>query len=68
MAWVISNKDVSTAITGATKPEQLEDIIKSIAIYKTIKPEIFERIEKLLGNRPEYGMNFKAQKPEVPRR
>jgi len=27
MAWVIKNKDVSTAITSATRKEQLDDIV-----------------------------------------
>ena len=30
MAWVISNPDVSTAITGASRVEQLKDTIKSL--------------------------------------
>jgi aryl-alcohol dehydrogenase-like predicted oxidoreductase len=30
MAWCIANPDVSTAITGATRPEQLVETVKSI--------------------------------------
>jgi aryl-alcohol dehydrogenase-like predicted oxidoreductase len=36
MAWVINNPDVSTAITGATKVEQLEDKVKAINIRKNL--------------------------------
>ncbi len=32
MAWVIANPDVSTAITGATKPEQLVDTVKALEV------------------------------------
>jgi aryl-alcohol dehydrogenase-like predicted oxidoreductase len=40
MAWVINNPDVSTAITGATKVEQLEDTVKAISVRKKFTPEI----------------------------
>jgi len=38
MAWVIWNKDVSTAITGGTKPEQLKEVVHAIEIYKKLTP------------------------------
>lgn len=40
MAWAIKNKDVSTAITGVSKPEQLEETVKAVQYYKLITPEI----------------------------
>jgi len=60
MSWVISNKDVSTAITGCSRPEQLEDIAKSVQAYKKITPEIIKRIDELLGNVPDQGTDFKT--------
>ena len=39
-AWVINNPDVSTAITGATKVEQLEDTVKAINIRKKFTPDL----------------------------
>ncbi len=44
MAWVINNPDVSTAITGATKVEQLEDTVKAVAVRRKFTPEIEKRI------------------------
>lgn len=38
LAWVISNKDVSTAITGASSPKQLEETLKSVQFQKLITP------------------------------
>lgn len=38
MAWVIHNPDVSTAITGATKVQQLEDTVKAVAVMKKLTP------------------------------
>lgn len=47
MAWVIKNKDVSTAITSASRPEQIEDIVASIQFVSKITPEIEERVNAL---------------------
>lgn len=44
MAWVINNTDVSTAITGATRLEQLEDTVKAVAVRRLLTPEIERRI------------------------
>ena len=44
MAWVINNPDVSTAITGASNPKQLEDTLKAVQVRKKITPEIEKRI------------------------
>lgn len=44
MAWVINNPDVSTAITGATRLEQLEDTVKAIGVRRKLTPEIENRI------------------------
>ena len=32
MAWVILNPDISTAITGVTRPDQLKDTVKCLEI------------------------------------
>ena len=44
MAWVISNTDVSTALTGASRVEQLKDTVKSIEVVPKLTPEIQKRI------------------------
>ena len=44
MAWVIKNKDVSTAITSASRPEQLDDIVGAVKVYPKITAEIEDRI------------------------
>lgn len=60
MAWVIKNRDVSTAITGATREEQLEDIVGAIAIYPKITKEIENRIDTAFENKPIIGLDFKT--------
>lgn len=45
MAWCIANPDVSTAITGATKVEQLHDTVKALDVLPKLTPEVNKRIE-----------------------
>ena len=51
-AWVLKNKNVSSAITGASRPEQVYESVKAIEAYKKLTPEIMEEIEGILGNKP----------------
>ncbi|KAL4469876.1 hypothetical protein ABPG72_011097 [Tetrahymena utriculariae] len=68
MSWVIANKDVSSAITSSSKQEQLEEIVKSVQYYKKITPEINKRIDEILGNAPDQGLDFKYYTPLPQRR
>jgi voltage-dependent potassium channel beta subunit len=68
LAWTLKNKDVSTAIFGATKISQVEDNVKAVEVYKKITPEIEAKIEELLNNRPKSAMNWKKWSPFPPRR
>ena len=52
IAWCIQNPNVSTAILGASKPEQLEETIESLEVVKMLTPEVNARIEGILGNKP----------------
>ena len=51
-AWVLKNKNVSSAITGASKVEQVYEAVGSLDKVKLLTPEIVEEIEKALGNKP----------------
>lgn len=51
-AWVLKNKNVSSAITGASRPEQVYESVKAVAAYHKLTPEIMEEIEAILGNKP----------------
>ena len=66
IAWIVLNKDISTAILGAKKPEQLNENIKALEIVPKLTKEILEEIEKIMGNAPkgeiDYFNNF-AQLP-----
>lgn len=53
MAWVLKNKNVSSAITGASRPEQVYESMKAFEALEKLTPEIMEEIDGILGNKPE---------------
>ena len=68
LAWSVKNKDVSIAIIGSKKPEQLTENLKAVELAGNITPEIEEKLEKVLGNRPDCGFDSKTRTPVKPRR
>ena len=52
VAWCLKNPHVSTAILGASKVEQLENNLKALDVVPKLTPEVMEKIEGILGNRP----------------
>ncbi|RYF93295.1 MAG: aldo/keto reductase [Chitinophagaceae bacterium] len=52
IAWTIANPNVTTAILGATKPAQLTDNLKALEALKKMTPEVMNRIEDILQNKP----------------
>jgi aryl-alcohol dehydrogenase-like predicted oxidoreductase len=52
IAWTIKNPQVTTAILGATKKEQLTENLKALDTLKLLSPELMAEIEKILLNKP----------------
>lgn len=52
IAWCIKNPHVSTAILGATKKQQLLDNLKALVALEKLTPEIIEKIEAIMKNKP----------------
>ncbi|EED17398.1 voltage-gated K channel beta subunit, putative [Talaromyces stipitatus ATCC 10500] len=52
MAWVLANKNVSSAITGASRPDQIYESVKSLVVIEKLTPEILAEIDGILGNKP----------------
>jgi aryl-alcohol dehydrogenase-like predicted oxidoreductase len=46
IAWVLQNPNVSAALVGATRPEQLHDNVKAVGV--TLEPELLARIDAVL--------------------
>lgn len=53
MAWVLKNKHISSAITGASRPEQIYESVKALAAVEKLTPEIMNEIDGILGNKPD---------------
>ncbi|NNC09491.1 aldo/keto reductase, partial [Corallococcus exiguus] len=47
IAWVLQNKSVSSAIIGASKPEQVLDNVKATGVK--LDAELMRRIDSILG-------------------
>jgi voltage-dependent potassium channel beta subunit len=52
IAWCIYNTNVTTAILGATKKEQLLDNLKALDVLPKLTPEVIEKIEVIMQNKP----------------
>jgi len=53
LAWARKNENVSTIITGATNPEQVEENMKSLDFVPSLTDDVMERIEGVLQNKPD---------------
>ena len=51
VAWVLQNKNVSSAIIGATKPAQIKENVKAAGVK--LAPETMKAIDRVLGMLPE---------------
>ncbi len=54
LAWVLKNPNVSTVITGASRPEQVRENMKAVEVAPKLTPEIMSRIDEATGFVP-YG-------------
>jgi aryl-alcohol dehydrogenase-like predicted oxidoreductase len=52
IAWCIKNPNVTTAIIGATKKEQLLDNLKSIEAVEKLNGDVMRQIEEIVQTKP----------------
>jgi len=52
IAWTIKNPNTTTAILGATRKEQLLDNLTALDTLKKLTPDVMEKIDKILQNKP----------------
>ncbi|MEW6772812.1 MAG: aldo/keto reductase [Bacteroidota bacterium] len=52
IAWTLKNPNVSTAILGASRVEQLEDNLKALEVLPLLTDEVMQKIESILQNKP----------------
>jgi voltage-dependent potassium channel beta subunit len=53
LAWCLKNQNVSSVITGASKPSQVSENMKALDIVQKLTSDVMERIESVLENKPE---------------
>ena len=58
IAWCLRNPHVSTAILGATKPEQLRENLGALPHVRKLTPELLQRIESIVANAPEQPTDY----------
>ncbi len=59
LAWCLKNPNVSSVITGASRPEQVAENMKALEAAGRLTAEIMERIETILGNAPQPDPDFR---------
>ncbi len=52
LAWCLSNPNVSTVITGASRPEQVHENMKALDVLPLLTDDVLGRIDEILANRP----------------
>jgi len=52
LAWTLKNPNISTTITGASKPHQVVENMKAIDVISQLTDDVMEKIEKILDNKP----------------
>ncbi len=55
LAWLLRIPQVSSVITGASRPEQVHENMKVLDIVPKLTPDVQERIESILQNDPNAG-------------
>jgi aryl-alcohol dehydrogenase-like predicted oxidoreductase len=49
LAWCLKNPNVSSVITGASRPEQVVENCKTLTILDKLTPEIMAEIDDVVG-------------------
>jgi len=52
LAWCLKNPHVSTVITGASRAAQVTENMKALEVIPKLTPDVIERIETILDNKP----------------
>jgi voltage-dependent potassium channel beta subunit len=59
LSWCLKNPNVSTVITGASRPEQVVENMAALEVVPKLTDEVMERIEAVLENKPKPEPDFR---------
>ncbi len=60
LAWCLRNPNVSTAITGASRPEQVVENMAALDVVDKLTGDVMARIEEILDNKPKPELDFRG--------
>ncbi len=60
LAWCLKNPNVSTVITGASKPEQVKENMKALDAVRLLNDEVMQKIEEILQNKPRLPVDMRT--------
>ncbi|EJT05801.1 aldo/keto reductase [Rhizobium sp. CCGE 510] len=58
LLWCLANRNVSTVILGASRASQLQDNLAALSHRQKMTPEVRDRIDAIVGNKPEAPRRF----------
>jgi voltage-dependent potassium channel beta subunit len=58
LAWCLACKHVSTVILGASRLSQLQDNLAALDQRSEFTPDVLERVDQIVGNKPEAPRRF----------
>ncbi len=53
LAWCLKNPNVSTVMTGASRPEQVVENMNALEVVSKLNSDVMDRIEEVLGTKPQ---------------
>jgi aryl-alcohol dehydrogenase-like predicted oxidoreductase len=53
IAWCLKNPNVSSVITGASKPQQVSENMQAFDYLEKLTPAVMDQLESILDNKPE---------------
>ncbi|MEN6393268.1 MAG: aldo/keto reductase [Anaerolineaceae bacterium] len=59
IAWCLKNPNVSTVITGASRKSQVLENMKALDVVEKLTPDVMEKIEGILNNRPKLAQDLR---------
>ncbi len=59
LAWCLTNPNVSTVITGASKVKQVDENMKALDYVDSLTPDVLEKLEEILDNKPNPPTDFR---------
>lgn len=52
LAWILKNPNISSMITGASRPDQVRDNVRALALADRLTDDVIEKIENAVDNQP----------------